>query len=394
MTSGPGSISPHSGIAALDRAQPAGGRVLIREQLSLHQPSPLLLEYVRDDLTEDAGLPTPSNTNPDYLFLRQRIKEMAERHLTLLSQSTGNFAVFGCGEFNDVPVDDWLGRGVRIYGIDIVNTGIRRMQRHLRDRGGERLIEVKIDASLFASALLEELNPHFADLARTPLSKTSFPNKFMDLHRQALTTMPTRQLPFHPNSLDLAVSSLAINDFVNAYYNTVRILWEEFYLGHPIRTPEEADLFKRLMRKSKYSKLKKAAFKAHARELCRIVRSGGLAIIATHTLEFEAEQILRPGMGDVTSFRINPSKGRDFLTGEVPSIKLIDRSRPTASMIDEIDVRIGEEERRYTLSGRSLFEEVLAEQSGMRILDQCFFWMANPISRTLSLAKIAALRVN
>lgn len=264
--------------------------------------------------------------------------------------------VFGPRLFEDFPLVQFLNQGL-VFGVDINSLIAREVKIDLNEIQKKRLAILNLDASLFASPMLNETE---RIIKNHPFLTDHVLNELTEVYSKLQIN---RQLPFVNQSMNLIVSISCIFQFLGFASYCVLTLLDQKYGEREVENfflENEGRRFDQLA--SILNKLLHKTARVHLQEIQRILSTGGVAFLTDHSLRIE----LVNDTGFFTTFTQELKPAYDF----APATYLKTEEK-------ELNVEIGNIAKNLIVSGKDHLSEFVKEVPGLRILKQFYFWNLN-----------------
>jgi hypothetical protein len=323
------------------------------------------------------------STNPDagkhnlvhFLVMRDIILDARCRVRSALS---GDYVtvVLGAKECNDVPLQV-LAREGDVYLVDVDRESLSVARGNLEPPSlREQIRMVWMDASLFVTGMLAQarslLQRHHADIDR------GF--RAVDAMHVAGNQgfFRGKSLPLKQRSVDLAICSMTLCQFMVGYMQVLLQLFLDVYGRAETRrylfsdsslTEEDTGTqsgVDRLQRST--SRLVRKAVRAHLRELCRITKKGGVIILSDHALQgrcvLRSHRQVVVDVGSLVPYSKSPWEERHLRyrrdqKGRLPPTLNVELTKPDQTLVVE---------------GRDALRTAVKQEAGMEILDGQGWW--------------------
>ncbi len=303
----------------------------------------------------------------------------AREHLRASPLGNRTAVVLGAKECADVPLQA-LAKDGRVYLVDVDVESLNVAKDSLKDSSlRERVFVVWMDASLFGTALLERAQ---ALMNESRLDIDGAFQAIVAMHADAPEKdrglFAGNQLPIKKGSVDLAISSMTLSQFAIGYLQALVKLFldvvgreqaRRYFL--PVNAASEDGLegenrFVKLQRST--SSLAQKATEAHIRELCRIVKKGGVIVLSDHALHgrctFVANHQVEVATASLGPYSKNPEEEkvlryRGDSQGRPPSSLKVDITAPDPTM---------------TIEGADALKTALERDGRVQILNEHGWW--------------------
>lgn len=270
-----------------------------RNRLKRFHPNPMLVEHyanlsAKNRQKKNRHPEAGKHNLPHFQMMKDMVVD-ALRRLPRERSGRRTAVVLGAKECNDIPLEILAEEGdVCLVDVDPGSMDVAR--KRLQNRSlSERVHLACMDASLFETVLInrarELTNRHASDI------DSAF-HAVVSMHEQAAEGLHGLSdgslLPIHPGRADLVVSSMTLSQFLIGYVQILLRIFQEacggertrnYFLAGDVKAVGGEPLSDRiaLLQRSTLS-LARSAAEAHVRELCRIVRGDGIAVLSDHAL--------------------------------------------------------------------------------------------------------------
>jgi len=316
---------------------------------------------------------------PHFQMMQNHILDALRR---LPRERSENFTavVFGAKECNDIPLEALVGWG-DVYLIDVDPESVETARNRLQDALlRKRVHPVCMDVSLFETVLIHRvrkvLERHASDIHR------AF-NAVVSLHREAADTLrgssAGSSLPLGDGGADLLISTMTLSQFLVGYVQVLLKLFlescgrektqtyflkEEQHTGGEEKEPHPMTLLQRST-----LLLSRRAAAAHVRELCRIVKSKGVVVLADHALH--GRGIVGPDTGvDVETRSLGPYSKNDGEEKRLWKTRMPNDQLPGTLRVEDST----QPDETCTLEGMDTLKNILSREPRAEPLKEQRWW--------------------
>jgi hypothetical protein len=379
--------TPTSGSASrVDREESVDGEFMDpfdRDRLKRHAPNPSLAAHFTRLSAENRERrtlgPYAGMHNLPHFRMMQHVTRGAWEQLRATPPGNRTAVVFGAKECADVPLKALATEG-RVYLVDVDVESLHVARGSLEDSAlRERAFVVCMDASLFETALLERAQALLSEF-RYDIDRAF--QAIVAMHAEASERegglFTGNQLPIKKGSVDLAISSMTLSQFMIGYLQTLVKLFldvvgkeqaQPYFLsmgGASEKGLQREDRTVKLQRST--SSLARKAAEAHIRELCRIVKKGGVVLLSDHTLHgrctFCTNDEVEVDIGSLRPYSKNPEEEKVLRYREDPGRRLPGSLRVNTTLPD----------RTVTIEGTDALKTLVTRDDRVRILNEQGWW--------------------